>query len=134
MKYFIYLEKFVDPKTKEKTVSRWYYRKKVKSPREELTYVGEADLTDDYFIINCETHYTNIVDLSDVSLCFRAKLKDNKFYNFEYTLEEMLLRAKRGDLCYLSFDGFKVTNQPVLKINGKKHSVYEKNDFKLEIR
>jgi hypothetical protein len=117
--------KATDLKTKEDYVFNEYSKVKQRKLPEHKKLVGEAMLSDDYFIVGCQTRYTNIVDLDDVSLVFSAKLKDGTYSTFEYTIQEMLRRAKEGILPYLSFAEFKVTKSPILKVNGKKHKAFD---------
>jgi hypothetical protein len=122
-KWFIYLNKGVHPKTKEEYISREYYRRKVKTS-DTLIFVGEAELSEEYFIINSETHFTDIISLEDIEVEYSATLKNKTVSTFKYTFSDLLIKAKEGLLPYLSFDGFKVSSKPKLIIKGKKHKVH----------
>lgn len=116
--WYIYLE------TSSEFVQRRYYRHKLKSyDPDRLKYVGKAELSEDYFITGSECKYTEIIDLDQVSLVFRAVLRNKKISEFEFTLDEMLYRAKEGILPYLSFAEHRVLDKPILKINGKRHRI-----------
>lgn len=132
-KYYIYLKTGTKPKTKEPEVFRMYFTSKVKEKdmSDNMEYVGCAELSEDYFIIGSETQYTSVVDLNQVELCYTANTKNGRISEFSHTFQEMLERAKEGILPYISFSGHKVNRLPILKINGKKHSV--KNKLELEI-
>lgn len=134
VKYYIYLEKNIDNETKEKYVCRRYYRKKLKSKdmSERLSYVGEAELSDGYFIIGSETHYTNFVDLNDIEFEYTALLKNRGKSIFRHTFQEALERAKEGILPYISFREHRVINKPILRINGKTHKAHNPLNLQIE--
>lgn len=123
-KWFIYLDKHYDKKTKEPLVTRAYYKKKLNKVPPNLTYVGEAMLTDDYFIIGSETHTTDIVDLRDIELEYSAAVVDGSVSYFRHNLQDMLIKAKEGFYPYINFKGFKVNRKPKLVIKGKVHRVH----------
>jgi hypothetical protein len=122
-KWYIYLYKGVDPKTKEPYLCRRYYKKKIKD--NNLTFVGEAELNDEYFIIGCETHYTNIVDLNDIRLEYSATLKGGVITKFSHSFQDMLIKAKEGIIPYISFAECRVNNKPKLIIKGKHFNIHD---------
>ena len=121
-KYFIYLEKNKDSKTKEEYTCRRYYRKKLKPIPERLQFVGTAELSKDYFIVGSETHHTDIIDLSSIELEYTAVLRGGSTTSFRHNIQDLLHKAKEGYMPYITFEGFKVTKKPRLVITGKKHT------------
>lgn len=128
--WYIYVERGVDVETKIEYRSRRYYRKELKPCPSNLLYVGQAELSDEYFILGCETQHTDIVDLNDVELHYKAALKDGQVVSFRHTFGDLLVKAKEGIMPYLSFSGFRVVGVPKLIIKGKLHST--KNPLHLE--
>jgi hypothetical protein len=126
MKYYIYkqirdiIQKGEKPK---RVVERVYFRGKQKT-HEKLIYVGEADLTDEFFIVGSETQFTDIVDLNDVEVQYTASLKNGRLATFKHSFQEMLERAKDGIMPYISFAEYKVNEKATkLLIKGELHSL-----------
>lgn len=134
--YYIYLNKSVNKSNNKLEAYREYYQKKLNksSLGDNRKYVGSAELSDDYFIVGSETHFTNIIDLSDIELEYSAVLKNNKVSTFKITIEDLLYKAKEGILPYISFNGFKVTKKPILRVKGIKHTVDNLVGFKQQIK
>lgn len=127
--YFIYLKRGKNTKTGVHEVHRMYYTSKLKDKDmdESMTFVGEAMLSDDYFIIGSETQHTSILDLNQVEFCYTATTKNSRLVEFSHTFQEMLERAKEGILPYISFDGHRVNRSPILRINGRKTDIKKRD-------
>ncbi len=121
-KYYIYQELIKDRKTKKDYLHNIYYRQKVKET-EALKFVGEATLSDDYFIVGCQTQYSDIIDLNDIELEYSATLKDDTISNFKHSIQDLLTKAKEGILPYISFAEYKVSKKPRIVIKGKLHTI-----------
>lgn len=121
-KYYIYQELIKDRKTKKEYLHNIYYRSKVKE-RESLKFVGEATLSNDYFIVGCQTQYSDIIDLNDIQLEYSATLKNGTVSNFKHSIQDLLTKAKEGILPYISFAEFKVSRKPRVVIKGKLHTI-----------
>lgn len=115
--YYIYIYISTDTQGNE-YLERRYHTKKIKE-RDDLIYVGEAQLADDYFITGAETKYKEITSLSDISVEYTATLNNGQTTRFSHNLQNLLLRAKEGLLTYISFEGFKVRGY-IVKIHGNK--------------
>ena len=121
-KWYIYLDSYIDKKTKQDVVSRRYYRKQLvgKHLLPNLKYIGEALLSDDYFITGSTTKFSYITDLNSVELEYTATLSNGRIATFTHSIQELLERAKEGILPYISFAQHKVLKKPKLIINGVK--------------
>lgn len=121
-KYYIYQELIKDRKTKKDYLHNIYYRKKVKETK-SLKFVGEATLSDDYFIVGCQTQYSDIIDLNDIELQYSVTLKNGTVSNFKHSIQDLLNKAKEGILPYISFAEYKVSKSPRIVIKGKLHTI-----------
>lgn len=129
-KYYIYQELIKDRKTKKDYLHNIYYRQKVKET-EALKYVGEANLSNDYFIVGCQTQYSDIIDLNDIELQYSATLKNGTVSNFKHSIQDLLTKAKEGILPYISFAEYKVSKSPRIVIKGKLHTIKSQAELTL---
>ena len=133
-KYFIYLDTRYNKKQKKHYHARRYYLKKLDKLPENLTYVGNAMLSRDYFIMGSETQYTDIIDLNSVEIQYTAILENGRKTFFSHTFQDLLERVKCGILPYISFKGHKVQGDCKLIINGKLHEVVDPLKLTLDIQ